>query len=526
MNNPSLPIHASWTPSERRLLAAIAVLSVVLGWLGRQPLITTGGDDATYILLARSMASGHFRDIFLPGAPAHAQYPPGFPLMILAVRTIAGGMLEAVRIANLGLLVLIGLLTGVSVRRFAGARIGLLTAALVMLNPLLLHYAGWILSETLFVACTMVALWSSQPQRGWMHGKWWLVAVIAALAAFFTRSVGITVVFAMVGGLIIDRRWRLASLLGVAAIGLTSAWFVYTRWAASRTLGWSYANDLAYVQPNRIIELAGRMASSARYYLLAFPGRALGIPDVPDMPLDNLLWIILIVGPVLVGLYALRRTWPTALLYTVLMVGVLLVFPFTVARLLVPLIPMVLVALLLGSGALARRVGAARPERAVTAVALLLVAVFVARDAQAAISGRACRAQNGDGCRSTAERDWVDTAEWLRSRLPASAVVASSKPSTLYLLSHRAGIPSRILSSASLDEVLAPRGPVTHILLSGLWGYERGSLARRLAEVCNRLRPIPVPNESTLLLEVLPTATDDAAGCTKLHAFEGPLELD
>jgi 4-amino-4-deoxy-L-arabinose transferase-like glycosyltransferase len=500
------------------------VLAMVLGWLGRQPLVTTGGDDATYILLAQSLRHGAYRDIFLPGAPAHAQYPPGFPLLILAVRTLTLGSLEAVRATNLLLLALTAMLTAAVTRRIASNTLGVASAALVMLNPLLLHHAGWILSDILFVTWTTLALWASQRALSQSSRALWLVAGCTAVAAFFTRSAGITVVLAVVGGLLLQRRWKVAPFVGGVAVALVIAWFTYTHWAAGRTLGWSYQNDLAYVQPRMLLALLRRMLVNAGSYGRLVGSTVYSIPDIPATPIDNAIWCILFAGLAAIGLWQIRQRWPTAVLYALLMTGVLLVYPFVAQRLLVPLIPVFIATLLVGVGVVARRLGVARPDRAVVAIAVVLACVGIVSGIEAAVRGTACRAAAGDACRTEAERAWIAAAEWSKRGLPPDAVVASSKPSTFYLISGRRGIPSRMLfAPRKPEDVLAPRGPVTYVLISDLWNYERASLIQALQPSCARLRPVPHADNRTLIVQVLPGDSTSEEGCHALQNFQDTL---
>ena len=47
-------------------------------------------DDAMYVVLARSLASGHgYRYLNLPGAPAATQHPPGYPALLALVSWFA-----------------------------------------------------------------------------------------------------------------------------------------------------------------------------------------------------------------------------------------------------------------------------------------------------------------------------------------------------------------------------------------------------------------------------------------------------
>src|SRR4026208_275826 len=66
----------------------LGLIHLVLALLSYQQAPFTGGDDATYISLARSLIERHdYRDIWNPELPLHTQYPPIFPIVV------AGGLL-------------------------------------------------------------------------------------------------------------------------------------------------------------------------------------------------------------------------------------------------------------------------------------------------------------------------------------------------------------------------------------------------------------------------------------------------
>lgn len=511
---------------QRLLLAVVIGVAVLLGWLARQPPVTTGGDDSTYLLLAEALRQGRYVDLFLPGTPPHAQYPPGLPLFIAIIQVIAGRAIWVLQVANLALLALTALLVAQAVRRRFSAPLGVAAAALTALNPLLLHYTGWVLSEILFVACATAALCVVAPACRVLRIRHWALAIALALAAFFTRSIGITAVLAIVGGLLVCRRWRLA-LAGATSLLLLAGWFYYTTWAARQTLGWSYANDLAYVQPTQAFDLVLRLLSSAKYYLVAVPSTAFGVPDIANMPLDNGVWVLLLLALLTVGLWQLWRRWPALVLFTVLCSGVLLVFPFAVLRLMVPLVPVVIVALLVGTRELAAAVGARHPERVALGLAGVLCALALVRDVSAAAEQMRCRRSPTGACQTDGERTWLATAEWLRTSVPSTAVVASAKPSTLYRISGHQGIPSRVLLLGDPADVLAPNGPVTHILMSHLWSYERTRLPAALRHACDRLRKLATPHPEAIVLEVAaPGVAASASGCQALVDFYRPGDED
>ena len=55
------------------IAAIFLAVFVALAWLQRVPSLTTANDDATYVLLARSLRDGGFNSIQLVGAPVHTK---------------------------------------------------------------------------------------------------------------------------------------------------------------------------------------------------------------------------------------------------------------------------------------------------------------------------------------------------------------------------------------------------------------------------------------------------------------------
>jgi len=486
--------------------------------------VTLGGDDATYLLLAEALRHGKYVDLFLPFSPPHAQYPPGFPAVIAATQAVAGTNPAVVVAINLALLFTTTLLIANVVRRLVTPRVGVAAGAAVMLNPVMISYAGWALSETLYITLSTAALCMLADVDDESAGLRLWPAAAAGLAAFFTRTVGIAVVLAVLSTGLLRRKWSTAIGAAIVALVLIFAWFTYTSRAADLTLGWSYANDLAYVQPfTRPDALLARMISSAQHYLLVLPPWGFGVPEVPDMPLDNVFWVVSGVALTVAGSRNAWRRWPSVVIYLAGYLGVLLVFPFSVTRLVTPLVPILTVLLALGMTSLAGLVRREVQQDGPALAFLVVVAsVGLSRTVSAAAHQRECVASALGSCRTVAEAEWLATVDWIARNIPADAVVASSKPSTLYLVSHRRGVPSRILLGADVSELLAPTGPITHILLSDLWGYERTALSGRLDAVCERLGTIATRWDGTLLLEVLeghPEEREQPNACQALRRF-------
>src|SRR5205085_5084384 len=86
LSNNATPREGSvrWRVSESRMPLLAAALALVAGIFAVDTLPIGGFyDDAFYVILAKSLATGHgYRNLNLPGAPFATHYPPGYPLLL------------------------------------------------------------------------------------------------------------------------------------------------------------------------------------------------------------------------------------------------------------------------------------------------------------------------------------------------------------------------------------------------------------------------------------------------------------
>jgi 4-amino-4-deoxy-L-arabinose transferase-like glycosyltransferase len=198
------------------------VLSVLLF----DPKPTTSGDNARYLMLGKSLAEGKgYRDLYLPDAPVHTQYPPGFPLILAAITLVSGGV-------NVLAAKLFVVLTGIGAMFFI-YRLGELIfrdkASPVMVLfasvPALVVNNHWILSEVpflLLLAATLYCLVLADGRPRATAARLQIGACGLAVAACLIRTAGVVVVLGMVLLFLVRRQYRnlfiLLLLLAVAAV--------------------------------------------------------------------------------------------------------------------------------------------------------------------------------------------------------------------------------------------------------------------------------------------------------------------
>ncbi len=224
----------------RRLVAAAVAAGVVLrlvfalGYWVDKPLTL---DEQEYLLLAQSLAHG--RGLTYPagdGLSKHFERPPVYPVFVAGVLLASGGIDRAaldagvpaaVKIAQSligGLIVcLIGLVAG----RAAGPAAATAAAWLAAVYPPLIWISAYLLSEALYAALALLAVWwlgetidRAAPAVRWPAA----LAGLAAGAAVLTKEAMVFFLALAFACLIVRRRAAVAALFLAGALVVLAPW--------------------------------------------------------------------------------------------------------------------------------------------------------------------------------------------------------------------------------------------------------------------------------------------------------------
>lgn len=476
------------------VVSALVLLHIILALLTFAPQPHTGGDNAAYITLGRSLLEhGTYTELWDPAMPPHTKYPPAFPA-VLAV-AMAAGLQPWVQ---LKLVVLALSATAVAftflwlrARRRAALALGI--GIVVAVAPGVLREGRWILSDVPFWAFTMIALWAFERVRpdGWNR---FAIAAVATLAAYFTRSAGLPLVLAAIAWLAWRRSWQqLAVLAGVVGIPAL-LW-----WLRGRALGPSgYVSEFWLVDPyvpalgrigpggllERIVENAGDYTTVHLPILLSGgTAGAIVLLSIITALLALAGWVRRMRSPRLVDFFLL------------LYVGLILIWPavWSGERFLLPaLVPILYYA----AESLRRLVQWLAPRHGFVtgaAAAGLLVLLGLPGLIRAADTSGACMALYRTGERfpclgSPVWDEFFDVALLAPQALPDGAVVLSRKPRLFYALGGLRGrnypfSPEPDAFFAAVDSAGA-----RYVVYDGLGGtadaYLRPVLLRRPAAFC------------------------------------------
>ncbi len=503
-------------------LAGLLALHVVLAWVIREPGITVRNDDALYLLLARSLADGQFRDLHLAGSPPHALYPPGYPALLLLLRAIGGEKLDLFLATNIGLSVASLALTFDLVRRRWSVPVAFLVLVPLVVNNTLVRYAGSLISEPPYLFLSTLALWLLS--RGAVGPRLLALGTAVIVAAGLTRSVGVVLLAAVVGWLLLERRPRAAIV--VAAVGglFIGGWLLRTFLLPDefRTIGRSYAEDL-----ERMVDLGGDFYLAKRfrigvYYATVFLPESLPIPGVGEGTAALTWWGALLAALVPVGLIAWwRRGWSLGAAYVVGYVLLLAMWRMSSPRFLAVILPLLMVALIvplaIWPGPALRRVG--------LGLAGLLVCLLVVEGGRRWDADRRALAQcqrsdplAAPGCFPPDARSFFRLARRVPEVVPPDGVVLTAREATFAYYSGRTGsYLNRAFTpdSSRILDGLARQG-IGYVLLGHTHSTEVRLLAPALARDCQRLDLLLTEPERTALFRI----RGPSEGPGDLHACE------
>lgn len=433
--------------SKWKIPAALGILHLLIAIVAFHPAPFSGGDDATYIALARSLIQRHdYRDLWDPALPPQTLYPPIFPAIV------AIGLLMGLGV-TIGLKLMMVFLSSVAVFvsclwlwRAARPGVAIGAGVLVALSPEIISLGREVLSDTPFWLFTMLALLALRRVDGadtpaedkrvsdW---KWELAASVAIVAAYFTRSAGLPLLLAALIGLLARRRIRAVVILLATSVPFIIMWWLHSR----SNPGGGYLGPFLYIDPYvpsrgtiHFHDLLLRLQENGIKYRMYHLPRILTGLGATSLAAGSVLTLLALFG------WAMRLRKPSVVeIWTFFYLGLVLLWPVAWAapRFLLAIIPVL--ALYAAESIAFLASFTPWPGFAGSTAIAVLVGVAAPGIKHHFSDGEICRGQYADGvefpCTEPIFRDFFLTASSVKGRLPAGSVVFSRKPTLFYLYS-------------------------------------------------------------------------------------------
>ena len=486
--------------------AAVALLTLLLGVWTFDAKLSLSGDNTEFITLARSMAAGEgLVHINSPDPQPATKYPFAFPLLLAPLEWLFPGDWVPMKFA-----VLVLFATGMAVlyqlvKERAGALPALATVVLslaagksylthgpdgIVYGPLLLHYSHQVMSEVPYLTFSLLALWLVErgiAQEGIKGNGWLITGFFCAMWAYYIRTAGITLVAAIIVYLLLRRDFHRALFFAAAAFICWLPWTLRNRAAGG---GGVYIKQLFMVNPYHpergLRDLGGffeRFFGQLGLYLTRELPNTLVPFFTGAATLFNPVSLLLIGLAIAATVLCIKRGHHQLLLiYAVLFVGVVLLWPWPGDRFLVPIVPVLVFlqvwVVLQLRDALAAKGGGAKDAGKLLAWGLLLIYALP-------LPGGAKRL--ADYSQADYPPQWsryYQAGQWLKANSPEDAVVLCRKGYWMYIVSGR---PCVGFPFAAPEEVLAhmERERVDYVVLESL-GFPQ--TVQHLVPVVNEYR--------------------------------------
>jgi hypothetical protein len=488
-------------------------------WLARPIGYLTGQDDLEYLALAQALRQGSYHFLFRADAPLHGQYPPGYPAMLAVWGAVTGDGFQALVMLSVLVSVAALALTYVAVRRVFDPWIAIAALAALALNPSLVQFGGMPVSEAPFTLLAMLAL--VLLQREDQNRRYPVLIGATAILAALTRSIGILLIVAVGLHWMINRQWKRLFLLVAVSVVFVGGWLLWTVVAPEQHAGSSYVADVQasvvrrVASPNMVSSVLRRVT----FYATNAVPHMLSVPTVAGTPIDNIASVALLAAGLFSGWWLLLRRWRPASLYLALYAGLLLVWMWASGRFLIPVVPVLVVALLAGLSVPFQRRWPGLASASVVVVAGLLVASGAVRTGAAVAERAGCRDWEGvpaPECVEPVQAGFFEALPYIRDNVPREDTVLVAKPGALwYYTGHlTTSYPEALAQGSDLWVPYLREHGVRWILLSEIEQGEFQYLLR-LDENCGALAIERRFGDRTYLFRLI---DDDQAG---EHGLEG-----
>lgn len=461
--------------------AAGVVAAAVAAALLPRALVGVFYDDGIYTALARSLVEGHgYRLLYLPGAPAAVHYPPLYPAFLALLWRLWPAFPENVVLFRAANAVLLGLFAGglaahLTRRRALPPAVAALVVAIGCTAVPLLSVVTVLFAEPLFLVLALGAWWLSDAAAAAQGRRALALAagagVLAGLAGL-TRSIGVAVVAGSVLALWLARRRREGLVAAVAALLLLAPWIA---WTGAHRAGVETVLAANYGTYGDLVRQAGwRWLSADAVWDVLRPLGYVAFATVrPAWHLLPGLPALALLGA---GGVVLARRTPALGWSLACYVVVVLLWPYAPDRFLWAVLPVLLVALVMGAIAtwLAGRAWTDWRRWALRGLALAGSLPVIAGFGGYQYAGLTRRWPTATqrGISETFER----ILPWLRSATPDSAVLAGEDEALLWLYTGRRAVPSYLWRLAGRRDVsfgpdslhaFFDRAGVTHVVVTG-----------------------------------------------------------
>jgi len=491
-------------------LAVGAIVAALGVWAQNAALVGVNYDDGIYALLAKALADGDGYNLkFLPVSLPGIKYPPVYPGSLVPFWVFSGSQATAL----LGMKIANGLYIGVAAGLFTFLLVDLailppLLAVVVALlgfasGSMMLVSAG-LLSEPLYLVLLFAALWvADTPKRDPRLSRLIAAGSLAGLVVL-TRTVGVTLLVAVMIGLWRRFGWKPASKTLAIATVLIVPWIAFTLVGSGKVPELLMPRYGSYLQ----LYLANLDGSLWAAVDIAWTNvgailQTLGGKLLPQFsPLVRSLTGVLLIVLAMLGSFKIWRDAPATAVYPWLYLGLVSVWSFPPFRFLFIVFPLLLALAVVSLPVLVTRATEALGGDKITRAKLPLLRVTVVGVGLIVLANlgyrevRALSRRVWDGAELDKSASSAELVDWVLERTDSETVIAYDLDALVALHTGRKVVPSnyepvhiwyrrdlphpellaRLYLDMEVDYVAVRSSPLAAAPIDALMGHRPGGL--------------------------------------------------
>ena len=200
--------------------------------------------------MGKALAQGDgYVSIVSPEKPPARHFPPGYPAVLAVLMSVFSEKIATLQAAN-GFFLIGAVLMLFDIFRRMGRNLHLafVAALLVLVNVNILMFATQLMSETVYLFFSTLALWcftrSDLNRRPWADGWFWAF-VLMAVVSYYIRQTGLMLLAGVGLYLLFRRKWLHIGLMAAAFVVGVLPWSLRN----ARLGGDSHLRDMQMINP-------------------------------------------------------------------------------------------------------------------------------------------------------------------------------------------------------------------------------------------------------------------------------------
>ena len=431
--------HINTTVTDKLLLFILLAFSVFY-MCTLNSHIGTNGDNARYLILAKSIAEGTgLRQIHMPGSPPYTGLNFGFPLLLTPFAKICFNNILTIKLLPMAATIIALLILYTLVKRLYGYAVALIVIILTGINFSVLSFSHQIMTENIYLLFSSIVLLIAINiinNKEKQNLNVFLLSVLVFFA-FTVRSIGLTLFISIIIALALKKK---ASPL----IIIVSAFFVLIMPLVARQIivsdnihGSSYIAQFLMQSPYN--PDYGRVSFMGVFYRIFINARLYFSLVIPDMlSATKLKWFAwLFAVPFFVGYFKKNSNDGLIRLYLAIYLLPCLLFNVVVSRYMLPVIPFLFLYFVIGCQRLLRllehRVKAGRKIGGIifTAIVVLVFLPHAYKDMKHIKHEQSVYYYSSDWS------GYFAIANWVKDNTPPDYIISCRKQALFWLYARR-----------------------------------------------------------------------------------------